>query len=107
LIQTDRKSGGIGDLNYLVSDIKKEISVAYNVLDPEAGVALRGFSSSTKTVSSSTRPLTICLLVATLMKRYGRCKRFSTFRLMKSAQLVGNRRQDNGSQSSKSSSHLS
>lgn len=42
-IQTDRKSGGIGDLNYpLVSDIKKEISTAYNVLDPDAGVALRG-----------------------------------------------------------------
>jgi peroxiredoxin (alkyl hydroperoxide reductase subunit C) len=42
-IQTDRKSGGVGDLNYpLVSDIKKEISAAYNVLDPEAGVALRG-----------------------------------------------------------------
>lgn len=41
--QTDRKSGGVGDLNYpLVSDIKKEISAAYNVLDPEAGVALRG-----------------------------------------------------------------
>ncbi|MBW4663914.1 MAG: peroxiredoxin [Chroococcus sp. CMT-3BRIN-NPC107] len=42
-IQSDRKSGGVGDLNYpLVSDIKKEISAAYNVLDPEAGVALRG-----------------------------------------------------------------
>jgi len=42
-IQTDRKSGGVGDLSYpLVSDIKKEISAAYNVLDPEAGVALRG-----------------------------------------------------------------
>ena len=42
-IQTDRKSGGVGDLNYpLVSDIKKEISAAYNVLDPDAGVALRG-----------------------------------------------------------------
>ncbi|MBO0352289.1 peroxiredoxin [Phormidium pseudopriestleyi FRX01] len=42
-IQTDRKSGGLGDLNYpLVSDIKKEISCAYNVLDPEAGIALRG-----------------------------------------------------------------
>ncbi|WP_299484927.1 peroxiredoxin [Acaryochloris sp. IP29b_bin.137] len=41
--QTDRKSGGVGDLNYpLVSDIKKEISSAYNVLDPEAGIALRG-----------------------------------------------------------------
>jgi len=42
-IQTDRKSGGVGDLNIpLVSDIKKEISSAYNVLDPDAGVALRG-----------------------------------------------------------------
>ncbi len=42
-IQSDRKSGGVGDLNYpLVSDIKKEISIAYNVLDPNEGVALRG-----------------------------------------------------------------
>jgi peroxiredoxin (alkyl hydroperoxide reductase subunit C) len=42
-IQTDRKEGGIGDITYpLVSDIKKEISTAYNVLDPDAGVALRG-----------------------------------------------------------------
>ena len=42
-IQTERKAGGLGDLAYpLVSDIKKEISAAYNVLEPEAGVALRG-----------------------------------------------------------------
>lgn len=42
-IQTERKAGGLGDLAYpLVSDIKKEISTAYNVLEPEAGVALRG-----------------------------------------------------------------
>lgn len=42
-IQTDRKEGGVGDLNYpLVSDLKKDISSAYNVLDPEAGIALRG-----------------------------------------------------------------
>jgi peroxiredoxin 2/4 len=42
-IQTDRKTGGLGDLAYpLVADIKKEISSAYNVLDPEAGIALRG-----------------------------------------------------------------
>lgn len=42
-IQTDRKAGGVGDLNYpLVSDIKKTISADYNVLDPEAGIALRG-----------------------------------------------------------------
>ncbi len=42
-IQTDRQSGGVGDLSYpLVSDITKEISAAYNVLEPSAGVALRG-----------------------------------------------------------------
>lgn len=42
-IQTERKLGGVGDLNYpLVSDIKKEISADYNVLDPDSGVALRG-----------------------------------------------------------------
>ena len=42
-IQTDRKSGGVGDLNYpLVSDIKKEVSADYNVLDPSEGIALRG-----------------------------------------------------------------
>ncbi len=42
-IQTERKEGGLGDLAYpLVSDIKKEISSAYNVLEPEVGVALRG-----------------------------------------------------------------
>lgn len=41
-IQTDRKSGGVGDLKYpLVSDLKKEVSKAYNVLNP-VGVALRG-----------------------------------------------------------------
>ncbi|AXY67303.1 peroxiredoxin [Thermosynechococcus sp. JY1334] len=40
--QTDRKAGGVGDLKYpLVSDLKKEISTAYNVLTEE-GVALRG-----------------------------------------------------------------
>jgi len=42
-IQTARNNGGLGDLTYpLVSDIKKDISAAYNVLDPDAGVALRG-----------------------------------------------------------------
>jgi peroxiredoxin 2/4 len=42
-IQTDRKLGGVGDLNYpLVSDLKKAIAAAYNVLDHDAGVALRG-----------------------------------------------------------------
>ena len=42
-IQTDRKEGGLGEIHYpLVSDLKKEISTAYNVLDPDAGVALRG-----------------------------------------------------------------
>ena len=41
-IQTDRKSGGVGDLKYpLVADLKKEISDAYDVLTEE-GIALRG-----------------------------------------------------------------
>ncbi|AFZ48432.1 alkyl hydroperoxide reductase/ Thiol specific antioxidant/ Mal allergen [Cyanobacterium stanieri PCC 7202] len=42
-IQTERKQGGIGEINYpLISDLKKEISTAYQVLEPEAGIALRG-----------------------------------------------------------------
>jgi peroxiredoxin 2/4 len=42
-IQTERKLGGLGDINYpLISDLKREISIAYNVLDPELGAALRG-----------------------------------------------------------------
>lgn len=42
-IETDRKSGGLGNIKYpLISDLKKEISTAYNVLDPETGIALRG-----------------------------------------------------------------
>ncbi|WP_107667285.1 peroxiredoxin [Cyanothece sp. BG0011] len=42
-IQTPRTEGGVGDIAYpLVSDLKKEISNAYNVLDPDSGVALRG-----------------------------------------------------------------
>ena len=42
-IQTDRKSGGLGDIAYpLVADLKKEIARAYGVLDEEAGIALRG-----------------------------------------------------------------
>lgn len=42
-IQTERKSGGIGDIAYpLVADLKKEISRDYEVLDEEAGIALRG-----------------------------------------------------------------
>lgn len=41
-LQTDRESGGLGDLAYpLVSDLKKEISAAYNVLNSD-GIALRG-----------------------------------------------------------------
>ena len=41
-LQTEREAGGLGNLNYpLLSDLKKEISTAYNVLT-EQGVALRG-----------------------------------------------------------------
>ncbi|WOL11217.1 hypothetical protein Cni_G19979 [Canna indica] len=42
-VQTDRKSGGLGDLNYpLVSDITKSISNSFGVLIPDQGIALRG-----------------------------------------------------------------
>ncbi|XP_020249475.1 2-Cys peroxiredoxin BAS1-like, chloroplastic [Asparagus officinalis] len=42
-VQTDRKSGGLGDLNYpLISDVTKSISKSYGVLIPDQGVALRG-----------------------------------------------------------------
>nr|APP87929.1 thioredoxin peroxidase [Paulinella micropora]AQX44696.1 thioredoxin peroxidase [Paulinella micropora] len=42
-IQTPRNEGGIGDINYpLVADLKKEIASAYNVLDVDAGIAVRG-----------------------------------------------------------------
>ncbi|KAL2481743.1 2-Cys peroxiredoxin BAS1-like [Abeliophyllum distichum] len=42
-IQTDRKSGGLGDLKYpIVSDVTKSISRSYNVLIPDQGISLRG-----------------------------------------------------------------
>ena len=42
-VQTDRKNGGLGDIAYpLVADLKKDIARAYEVLDEDAGVALRG-----------------------------------------------------------------
>ncbi|XP_010246607.1 PREDICTED: 2-Cys peroxiredoxin BAS1, chloroplastic-like [Nelumbo nucifera] len=42
-VQTDRKSGGLGDLKYpLISDVTKSISKSYGVLIPDQGVALRG-----------------------------------------------------------------
>ncbi|XP_077241336.1 2-Cys peroxiredoxin BAS1, chloroplastic-like [Tasmannia lanceolata] len=42
-VQTDRKSGGLGDLNYpLVSDVTKSISESFGVLIPQQGIALRG-----------------------------------------------------------------
>ncbi|XVE61413.1 hypothetical protein DITRI_Ditri06bG0037800 [Diplodiscus trichospermus] len=42
-VQTDRKSGGLGDLKYpLISDVTKTISKSYGVLIPDQGIALRG-----------------------------------------------------------------
>ena len=42
-IQTSRKDGGLGDLNYpLLSDLKRKISMDYNVFDPDKGIAMRG-----------------------------------------------------------------
>jgi peroxiredoxin (alkyl hydroperoxide reductase subunit C) len=92
-IQTDRKSGGVGDLNYpLVSDIKKEISAAYNVLDPAAGIALRGLFIIDKDGIIQHATINNLALVAALMKPCGHYKHFSMFSLTptKFAQLVGN-----------------
>ena len=42
-LQTDRTSGGLGDIAYpLVADLNKTIARHYNVLDEEAGIAVRG-----------------------------------------------------------------
>ncbi|KQJ99770.1 2-Cys peroxiredoxin BAS1, chloroplastic [Brachypodium distachyon] len=42
-VQTDRKSGGLGDLKYpLISDVTKSISKSFGVLIPHQGIALRG-----------------------------------------------------------------
>ncbi|CAG7877857.1 unnamed protein product [Brassica rapa] len=42
-VQTDRQSGGLGDLNYpLVSDVTKSISKSFGVLIHDQGIALRG-----------------------------------------------------------------
>ena len=42
-LQTDREAGGLGDIAYpLVSDLNKTIARDYNVLDEDAGVAVRG-----------------------------------------------------------------
>ncbi|KAE8786044.1 2-Cys peroxiredoxin BAS1, chloroplastic [Hordeum vulgare] len=42
-VQTERKSGGLGDLKYpLVSDVTKSISKSFGVLIPDQGIALRG-----------------------------------------------------------------
>ncbi|RAL41635.1 unnamed protein product [Cuscuta campestris] len=42
-VQTERKSGGLGDLKYpLISDMTKSISESFNVLIPDQGIALRG-----------------------------------------------------------------
>ena len=42
-IDTDRKDGGLGGLEYpLASDFTKKISAEYGVLIEEAGIALRG-----------------------------------------------------------------
>ncbi|XP_006648704.2 2-Cys peroxiredoxin BAS1, chloroplastic [Oryza brachyantha] len=42
-VQTDRKSGGLGDLKYpLISDVTKSISKSFGVLIHDQGIALRG-----------------------------------------------------------------
>ncbi len=67
-IQTERKSGGVGDVAYpLVSDLKKEISTAYNVLDPDAGVSLRGLFIRSEKILSSFFRLSVNLFIFSLI----------------------------------------
>jgi alkyl hydroperoxide reductase subunit AhpC len=42
-VNTPRKEGGLGNINYpIVSDLNKQISRDYNVLNEDLGIALRG-----------------------------------------------------------------
>jgi len=59
LIQTDRKSGGIGDLNYPLFPILRKRLALHTTFSIQKQALPCVYSSSTKTVSSSTRPLTI------------------------------------------------
>ena len=55
-IDTDRKDGGLGGLEYpLASDFTKKISAEYGVLIEEAGIALRGLFIIDPNVSWFTR----------------------------------------------------
>merc|ERR1712094_140585 len=77
-IQTDRKSGGLGDLEYpLLADKKKEILQAYDV-ENEDGVALRALSSSTRTAWCSTPPSTTWPSAATWTRPCASCRPCST-----------------------------
>ena len=66
----ERNEGGVGDLKYpLVSDIKREISQKYQVLNSD-GVALRGLFVIDKEVSrGSLKPNTLWYLVIDLPAR--------------------------------------
>ncbi|WMV06981.1 hypothetical protein MTR67_000366 [Solanum verrucosum] len=52
-VQTDRKTGGLGDLNYpLISDVTKSISKSYNVLIPDQALRKTTFNFALKFVKS-------------------------------------------------------
>ena len=58
---------GIGDIKFLVSDIKGEVINSYGVMNPD-GVAFRGTVIIDLTLLSAMYPLTICRLVEISMK---------------------------------------
>merc|ERR1712216_743023 len=92
-LQTDRNDGGLGDLAYpLVSDLKREITEAYDVLY-EDGTALLVCTSSIAKASFSTAPSTTLRLAAPSTKRCACFKPSSTCKTtrMKSARRAGPR----------------
>ena len=66
-VQTDRKSGGLGDLKYpLISDVTKSISKAFGVLIPsQVFFSTTGYSSpDSSPVESFFSILCFCLLLS-------------------------------------------
>ncbi|KAG4913575.1 hypothetical protein AAZX31_19G185200 [Glycine max] len=90
-VQTDRNSGGLGDLKYpLISEITKSISKSYGVLIPDQGIALRGLFIIDKGLFCIL-PLTTWQLVEVLMRQREHSRLCSMCRRtpMKFAQLGG------------------
>jgi Peroxiredoxin len=78
-IQTDRKSGGVGDLNYpLVADLKKQLVLTTTSSTQKQVLPSEVCSSSTKKASSNTLLSTILPSAATWTKLSALCKLSNT-----------------------------